>query len=85
MRNKRSVLPSNLGLLISSKDLSSWPDEDSQDLHHADSEFEGDRTAFEIKASRQAESELLKVKFDRKKGHYRSLEIVEALLGNDDD
>ena len=41
--------------------------------------------AFEIKASRQAEWDLMQTKFDPKKGHFRSLEMVEALLGDEGD
>lgn len=41
--------------------------------------------AFEIKASRQAEWELLHTRFDERKGHFRALAMVDALLGDEDD
>ena len=41
--------------------------------------------AFEIKSSRQAEGDLMKTKFDKKKGHFRSLGMVHALLGEDEE
>jgi hypothetical protein len=34
----------------------------------ADPDYEGDRMAFEIKASRQSEWELMQTKFDERKG-----------------
>jgi hypothetical protein len=40
--------------------------------------------AFEIKAGRKAEGDLMKVPFDRKKGHYKALQMVQALLSSDE-
>ena len=40
--------------------------------------------AFEIKAAKQVEGELITVKFDRKKGDYSALKKVEALLGDEE-
>ena len=40
--------------------------------------------AFEIKASRHAECELMHTKFDERKGHFRALAMVDALLGDED-
>lgn len=40
--------------------------------------------AFEIKDARKAEGDLMKVAFDKKKGHYKSLEMVQALLSSDE-
>ena len=51
----------------------------------ADPDFEGDRMAFEIKSSRQAEGDLMKTKFDKKNGHFRSLGMVHALLGDEEE
>jgi hypothetical protein len=50
-----------------------------------DPDYEGDRMAFEIKAARQAEAELMSVKFDRQKGDYSAVEKVEALLGSEEE
>jgi hypothetical protein len=36
--------------------------------------------AFEIKASRQAEWELMHRRFDERKGHFRALAMVDALI-----
>lgn len=40
--------------------------------------------AFEIKDARKAEGDLMKMPFDKRKGHYKSLEIVEALLSDEE-
>ena len=50
----------------------------------ADPEYEGDRMAFEIKNSRNAEGELMKCRMDSQKGHFRSLGMVHALFGDND-
>ena len=50
----------------------------------ADMNFEGNYMAFEMKASRQAEWDLMQIKFDLKKGHFCSLEMIEALLGDEE-
>lgn len=49
----------------------------------ADPSYEGDRMAFEIKNSRNAEGELMKCKMDKKKGHFRCLPMVHALFADD--
>ena len=49
-----------------------------------DSDYEGDCMAFKIKAARQAEGELMMVKFDRKKEDYSAMKKVEALLEDEE-
>jgi hypothetical protein len=39
--------------------------------------------AFEIKDVRKKEGDLMKIPFDRKKDHFKSLEMVQALLSSD--
>ena len=39
---------------------------------------------FKIKAECKAEEDLMNVPFDRKKGHYKALEMVQALLSSDE-
>ena len=51
----------------------------------ADPEYEGDKMAFEIKNARNADGELMQCKFDQAKGHFRCLDMVHALFGDDDD
>lgn len=50
----------------------------------ADPSFDGDATAFEIKAQRMAELELLTVPFDARKGDDRAFDHYDALFSDDD-
>ena len=50
----------------------------------ADPRYEGDRMAFEIKNSRNKEGELMKCRLDKKKGHFRCMQMVHSLLDDDE-
>ena len=49
-------------------------------LPHSD----GDRMAFEIKDARKAEGDLMKIRSDKEKGHFKSFEKVEAPLSDEE-
>ena len=48
----------------------------------ADPSFDGDGMAFEIKAKRMAETKLLSIPFEKKKGDFRAWDHYEALLAD---